>query len=102
MSRRFCSGCNDTILSRNASPPGAAHLDRRRRDPTHPGRAGAGRAATAGEPGEQFTAAGAETKLAQLDQMARRATTVNLGMPSFGEIAGRDVAAADDPTKETP
>jgi hypothetical protein len=50
----------------------------------------------------QVSLAGAEAKLAQLDQMARRATTVNLSMPTFGEIAGRDVTAADDPTKQTP
>ena len=52
--------------------------------------------------GLQVSLTGAEAKLAQLEQMTRRATTVNLGMPTFGEIAGRDVAATDDPTKETP
>src|SRR5258705_7936599 len=43
--------------------------------------------------GLNVSLAGAEAKLAQLDQMARRAATVNLGMPTFGEIAGRNVAA---------
>ena len=52
--------------------------------------------------GLQVSLAGAETKLAQLNQMARRATTVNLGMPTFSEIAGRDVGAADVPTEEAP
>ena len=52
--------------------------------------------------GLQVSLAGAETKLAQLDQVARRATTINLGMPTFSEIAGRDVEAADNPIKETP
>ena len=50
--------------------------------------------------GLRVSLAGAETKLAQLDQMTRRATTVNLGMPTFGEIAGRAVTAADGSTKE--
>ncbi|MEU6721313.1 recombinase [Nonomuraea sp. NPDC046802] len=33
--------------------------------------------------------AAAEQKLAQLDERARRATTIHLGMPSFLDIAGR-------------
>ncbi|MEU4235636.1 site-specific integrase [Nonomuraea sp. NPDC026600] len=33
--------------------------------------------------------AAAEDKLAQLDERARRATTIHLGMPSFPDIAGR-------------
>jgi hypothetical protein len=33
----------------------------------------------------------ARDKLAQLDQMARRANTVHLGMPTFSEIAGRTI-----------
>ncbi|MFC7645923.1 site-specific integrase [Streptosporangium lutulentum] len=37
----------------------------------------------------QVSRAAAEGKLAQLDERARRATTINLGMPSFPEIAGR-------------
>ena len=48
--------------------------------------------------GLQISLTAANAKLAQLDQMTRRATTVNLGIPTFGEIAGRDVAATDDPT----
>jgi len=32
---------------------------------------------------------GAETKLAQLNQMARRAATIQLGIPTFSEVAGR-------------
>jgi hypothetical protein len=39
--------------------------------------------------GLRVSLAGAEAKLAQLDQMARRAATIHLGMPAFGEIAGR-------------
>jgi hypothetical protein len=39
--------------------------------------------------GLKVSLAGAEAKLAQLNQMARRAATVHLGMPTFGEIAGR-------------
>jgi hypothetical protein len=51
--------------------------------------------------GLRVSLTGAEAKLVQLDQMTRRATTVNLGIPTFGEIAGRDIAATDDPTKQT-
>ena len=36
----------------------------------------------------------AEQKLAQLDQRSRKATTLNLGLPTFGDIAGRIVTAA--------
>jgi hypothetical protein len=39
--------------------------------------------------GLQGHLAGAEGKLAQLDERARRATTISLGMPSFPDIAGR-------------
>jgi hypothetical protein len=39
--------------------------------------------------GLRVSLAGAETKLAQLDQMSRRGATVHLGVPAFGEIAGR-------------
>jgi integrase len=39
--------------------------------------------------GLRVSLAGAEAKLAQLDQMARRTATIHLGMPAFGEIAGR-------------
>jgi integrase len=44
--------------------------------------------------GLRVSLAGAQTKLAQLDQMARRAATIHLGMPAFREIAGREVIAA--------
>jgi Phage integrase family len=44
--------------------------------------------------GLKVSLAGAEQKLAQLDQRSRRATTVNLGLPTFGDIAGRIVTAA--------
>jgi len=33
--------------------------------------------------------AGAEQELAQVDERAHRATTINLGIPAFREIAGR-------------
>ncbi|WP_139829617.1 site-specific integrase, partial [Mycobacterium gastri] len=39
--------------------------------------------------GLRVSLAGAETKLAQLDRMARRAATIQLGIPTFGELAGR-------------
>jgi hypothetical protein len=42
--------------------------------------------------GLQVSLAGADTKLAQLDQMARRAATIHLGVPTFREIAGRTIA----------
>jgi hypothetical protein len=35
-------------------------------------------------------------KLAQLDERNRKGTTVNLGMPTFRDIAGRTVTAAKD------
>jgi Phage integrase family len=44
--------------------------------------------------GLQVSLAGAQTKLAQLDQMARRAAITHLGMPTFHQIAGREVSAA--------
>jgi integrase len=43
--------------------------------------------------GLQVSLAGARQKLAQLDQLAQRRSTVQLGMPAFGDIAGR--ASAD-------
>ena len=52
--------------------------------------------------GLQINLAGAEAKLTQLDQMTRRATTINLGMPTFSEIAAREVETTHHPTKETP
>ena len=39
--------------------------------------------------------AGADQKLAQLDQRSRRAATVSLGLPAFRDIAGRTVTAKD-------
>jgi hypothetical protein len=44
--------------------------------------------------GLKISLAGARTKLAQMDQIAaRRATAVNLGIPTFGDAAGRDITA---------
>lgn len=43
--------------------------------------------------GLKVSLAGADTKLAQLDQMARRAATIHLGIPTFSEVAGRTAAA---------
>jgi integrase len=43
--------------------------------------------------GLKVSLAGAGAKLAQLDQMARRAATIHLGMPAFGDIAGRTALA---------
>ncbi|WP_327589049.1 hypothetical protein OHA25_20070 [Nonomuraea sp. NBC_00507] len=39
--------------------------------------------------------AGAEDKLAQLDKRARRATTINFGMPAFSGIADRAAPLPD-------
>jgi hypothetical protein len=52
--------------------------------------------------GLQVSLAGAEAKLAQLDQMARRAITIHLGMPTFADIAGRAVGTSRRPVQETP
>lgn len=38
--------------------------------------------------GLKVSLAGTEQKLAQLDEQARRTTTVNLGLPAFRDIAG--------------
>ena len=43
--------------------------------------------------------AGAEQKLAQLDQRSRRAAIVNLGLPAFRDIAGRTALLPGRPTK---
>jgi hypothetical protein len=43
--------------------------------------------------------AAAEDKLAQLDQRARRATTINLGVPTFGEITGRTASLPTGPPR---
>jgi hypothetical protein len=46
----------------------------------------------AGEAGGlKISLAGAREKLAQLDQMAHRATTVHLGIPAYRDIAGRTI-----------
>jgi hypothetical protein len=39
--------------------------------------------------GLRVSLAAAEAKLTQLDDRARRATTINLGIPTFSEITGR-------------
>ena len=44
--------------------------------------------------GLKVSLAGADAKLAQFDQMARRAATTFLGMPAFDEIAGRTALPA--------
>jgi hypothetical protein len=43
--------------------------------------------------GLKVSLAGAEQKLAQLDERARHAATVNLGIPIFRDVAGRTVSA---------
>ncbi len=44
--------------------------------------------------GLRVSLAGAEAKLAQMDQITtRRATAVNLGIPSYADAAGRDITA---------
>ncbi|MGW4966899.1 hypothetical protein ACWEPL_57580 [Nonomuraea sp. NPDC004186] len=47
--------------------------------------------------GLKVSLAGAEQKLAQLDQLARLAATVNLGTPTFRDVAGRTISV--DPNK---
>jgi hypothetical protein len=42
--------------------------------------------------GLRTSLAHAQEKLSQLDERARRATTINLGIPAFREIAGRTAA----------
>jgi hypothetical protein len=46
--------------------------------------------------GLRVSLAAAEGKLAQLDERQRRATTVNLGIPTFREIAGRTATLPTD------
>ena len=41
--------------------------------------------------GLKISLAGAEQKLAQIDERARRTATVHLGVPAFREIAGHTV-----------
>lgn len=48
--------------------------------------------------GLRVSLAGTVQKLAQLDERARRTTTVNLGMPAFRDIAVRTVTASKDPS----
>jgi hypothetical protein len=43
--------------------------------------------------GLRVSLAAANGKLSQLDERARRAVTINLGIPTFREIAGRTAAA---------
>ena len=44
--------------------------------------------------GLRISLAGAEAKLAQMDQIAaRRTAAVNLGIPTYGEAAGRNITA---------
>ncbi|MEU4544721.1 hypothetical protein [Nonomuraea dietziae] len=45
--------------------------------------------------GLRISLAAAEGELGQLDERARRATTINLGMPSFPDIAGRTATLPD-------
>ena len=49
--------------------------------------------------GLQVSLAAATHKLAQLDDLAARRTTIHLGMPGFPEVAGRTVATlSKDPS----
>ncbi|MET7906079.1 site-specific integrase [Streptomyces sp. NPDC005355] len=48
--------------------------------------------------GLKVSLAGAMQKLAQLDERARRTTTVNLGIPTFRDIASHTVTASKDPS----
>jgi hypothetical protein len=45
--------------------------------------------------GLQVSLAGAREKLTQLDQLAARAGSVQLGMPTFPQIAGRSITTRD-------
>jgi hypothetical protein len=45
--------------------------------------------------GLKVSLAGARQKLAQLDEMTQRATTIHLGIPAFRYIAGRDIAGEE-------
>lgn len=46
--------------------------------------------------GLKVSLSGTQQKLAQLDEMARRAATIHLGIPSFGDIAGRALTGKDE------
>jgi len=48
--------------------------------------------------GLKVSLAGAEQKLAQLDQRARRTATINLGLPAFRDVAGRTALLPERPT----
>jgi integrase len=48
--------------------------------------------------GLKVSLAGTEQKLAQLDEMAQRAATVCLGIPTYRDIAGRTITHAQSPT----
>jgi hypothetical protein len=48
--------------------------------------------------GLKVSLAGAEQKLDQLDQRARRTTTINLGLPAFRDIAARTALLPQRPT----
>jgi integrase len=45
--------------------------------------------------GLKVSLAGAQQKLAQLDEMTHRVTTIHLGIPAFRYIAGRDIAGEE-------
>lgn len=49
--------------------------------------------------GLRVSLAAADDKLVQLDQRSRRAITFNLGIPAFGEIAGRTATVTVTPTR---
>lgn len=46
--------------------------------------------------GLKVSLAGAEHKLGQLGEMARRSSTVHLGIPEFRDVAGRTITSTDD------
>ena len=46
--------------------------------------------------GLNVSLAGAQQKLAQLEEMQRRAATVHLGLPAFGDIAGRTITTPSE------
>jgi hypothetical protein len=48
--------------------------------------------------GLKISLSAARQKLAQLDQMARRATTIHLGLPAYRDIAGRTITCASHST----
>ncbi|MEV0220309.1 hypothetical protein [Streptomyces sp. NPDC050704] len=48
--------------------------------------------------GLKVSFADAQNKLAQLDEQVRRAATINLGIPTVREVAGRTASVAATPT----